>query len=390
MNLTQLVNRTRLTFNWYDNLLEGLDLYNISISEFPIITEDILEERYFHHPHQNLDHFYEYYTSGTSSKKRKRVLYSENDQAIYLQQRQSIIKDFCGSRYSRSCADLGTGHAAATATTIFKSMGFEVVSIDFTRPIAEHLEILNKFQPEIFFTMPVILDNLINTQRLNINPKKIILLGDIATQAWQRNIANYFDIHTHDILDLFGSIEIGSIAFYNHELGCYQFDSYIFPECIHPSKLYPDINYEGHGDILLLTSYAREYFPAIRFVTNDLIVGFEIKEHKGKEIYTFQHSLGRFSTEYKHGEKVNLYDINEAIVNQVSNILYDVNDSNGVLTIRLGSTYIAPHVIQKIKDDIRKRNPVVDQMISSGLVPDIEIHNVNPEKINSNTYKRSY
>lgn len=151
MDLAQLVINTRSNFDWYDKLLEGVDLTDVTLDKLPLITEDILKDEYYHSNNNKLVNYFEYYTSGTSSKKRKRVLYSRQDQDIYLKQRQLIIENFCGLGYQRACADLGTGHAAATATEIFKNMGCEVESIDFTRPIAEHLEILNEFKPDIFY-----------------------------------------------------------------------------------------------------------------------------------------------------------------------------------------------------------------------------------------------
>lgn len=388
-NLDKLVKDTKNNFAWYESLFDKADCENIKISDLPLITDEILVDNYYHNDNNKLIDYYEYHTSGTSSKKRKRVLYSKNDQLIYLNQRQAIIQNFCGIGHKKAAADLGTGHAAATASEIFSRMGCQVTSIDFTRPIEEHLEILNGFEPDVLFTMPVILDNLLHTGRLAIAPKKIIILGDVATQEWQKYIASHFNISQNDILDVFGSIEIGSIAFYNHKLGRYQFDPYIVPECIHPSKLYVDTNYDGRGEILLLTSFAREYFPAIRFVTNDLIVGFEEIEIEGQSIYTFQRCLGRFSTEYKHGEKINLYDINEAVVKYAPNLRYDVNDNNGVLTIRIGGD-IDDEQIKMINRHIRNQNPDIDNMILSGLVPDIMIHTVDQSHISNNSCKRFY
>ncbi|MDE9504655.1 CoF synthetase, partial [Xenorhabdus bovienii] len=98
-------------------------------------------------------------------------------------------------------------------------------------------------------------------------------------------------IESTQVLDLFGSIEIGSIAFYNHSQGYYQFDPYLIPEVVPVQQIYPDANYRGTGGILLLTSFAREYFPAIRFVTNDLVEGFEKKIVQGKALYTYQRCL---------------------------------------------------------------------------------------------------
>jgi len=393
MELAKLIQKTAHNFNWYQAMLNEHGEIGRTFSdllELPLITDEILNLHYHHVSHAALGNSFSYLTSGTKSGKRKRILYSENDQKIYLQQRTAIIRNFCGTGFNRACADLGTGHAAATANEIFEGMGCEVASIDFSRPLEEHIAVLNRFQPEIFFTMPMILDRLLASDALDFEPKKIILLGDVATAAWQQKVALHFNLASSDILDLFGSIEIGSIAFFNHELGCYQFDPYILPETIHPAEICPDADYNGSGRILVLTSFAREYFPAVRYVTNDLLDGFALREYQGKNIYTYDRCLGRFSNEYKHGEKINLYDINDAMAKYLPQHQYDLEDAGGTLTIRIASPKIEPHIISTIKTDILSRNPDVKQMIASGLVGDIAMVCVASDRIVSSASKRRY
>ncbi len=390
MNIEQLVQDTIKIFPWYQQLLKTTNADIKQLQTLPLMTEDVLTQHYYHTNHAMSENYHTYLTSGTTSGKRKKIHYSDNDQRIYLQQRIEIIRKFCGKGNIRACVDLGTGHAAATAKDIFHAIGCEVELINFTLPIQQHVEILNRFKPDILFTMPMILDCLIATGQLDFQPKKIIVLGDVASMIWQKKVADYFHITLSDILDLFGSIEIGSIAFYNHHLGCYQFDLSIIPEVLSPQEIYPDVSYHGNGHILLLTSFAREYFPAVRFVTNDLLEGFASHMDQGKTIYTYQRCLGRFASEYKHGEKISLNDINAVMAVHLPYHQYDLDDQGGALSIRIVAESISSATIQAIKHDLLSRNLDVAQMIKSGLVGDIRISCVDAQQISSNISKRRY
>lgn len=390
MNLELWVKQNSVTFPWYSQLLRDRQADASRLETLPMITEELLTQHYYHAEHHLPEQYHSYLTSGTTSGKRKRILYSENDQRIYLQQRMGIIRNFCGEGHVRACADLGTGHAAATAGEIFETMGCAVELIDFTRPIEQHIEVLNRFRPDIFFTMPMILDCLIATGKLDFQPKRIIVLGDVASLAWQSKIADYFHIKAEQVLDLFGSIEVGSIAFFNHPLGRYQFDPYLLPEVVPVQSLYPDAGYRGEGGILILTSFAREYFPAVRFVTNDLIDGFTQESFQGRTVYTYQRCLGRFSSEFKHGEKINLSDINDAMAKNLPYHRYDLDDHDGGLVIRIAVASISTQVSEAIKHDLLARNPDIAQMIASGLVGDIRIQCVDAKSITDNVSKRRY
>lgn len=390
MNLELLINQYSIDFPWYLKLLRNKKIDYSRIESLPLMTEKILTQHYYH-ANINFSSYHRYFTSGTTTGKPKGILYSEKDQHHYLQQRLAVIGHFCGGMNTRACADLGTGHAAATAGQIFEMMGCNVELIDFTQPIDQHINVLNSFQPEIFFTMPMILDRLIATGKLDFQPKKIITLGDVASQVWQRKIADYFNIDQTQILDLYGSIEIGSIAHFNHLYGHYQFDPYILPEVVPVQSIYPDSNYQGRGGILLLTSFAREYFPAVRFVSNDLIEGFSYKKLKDRTIYTFQRCLGRFSNEFKHGERIHLSDINDVMAKNLPYHNFDLDDQSGRLAIRIATKSIIPmSIIKNIKHDLLAKNPDVAQMISSGLVQNILIQCVDEKEININISKRRY
>ncbi|RMO67377.1 hypothetical protein, partial [Pseudomonas syringae group genomosp. 3] len=155
-------------------------------------------------------------------------------------------------------------------------------------------------------------------------------------------------------------------------------------------SIYPDSTYQGEGGILLITSFAREFFPSVRFVTNDLIEGFAQREYHGETIFTYKRCLGRFADEFKHGEKINLSDISDAIANNLPYHKFDLDDKNGGLVIRIVADLIESKIVDAIKNELLARNPDVAQMIRSGLVKDIAIQCVDESQINGNVSKRRY
>ncbi|MCZ9340474.1 hypothetical protein NGM37_22200, partial [Streptomyces sp. TRM76130] len=201
-----------------------------------------------------------------SGGQRKRILYSPADDDAYVAQRRQLFAEFTRSvpPGAVAVADLGTGHAAASARRVFLELGFEAHDIDFTRPVDEHVAKLNAWRPEVFFTMPMILDRLLQARPgLDIRPRKIMVVGDVAPPAWRAHVAERFGLRHEDVLDVFGSIEIGAIAYSCVQTGLYHFHDHILPEVLHPEELthltendrVPS-RQEGSG-ALLLTSFTR-------------------------------------------------------------------------------------------------------------------------------------
>lgn len=115
-------------------------------------------------------------------------------------------------------------------------------SIAFELPIERHIEELQTFQPDLLYTMPSILDHIVyateNPRAFGI--RKIMLVGEIAPPEWQRNMARLFGLDPSDIIDTYGSIEIGTIAYYSHDLGRYILVDGLFAEGIGAQELDED------------------------------------------------------------------------------------------------------------------------------------------------------
>jgi len=386
-----LVVRLRRTFNWYDALVTdaGFDVDH-DPARLPYIDESLLTKHYYEARDPQLENCSAYYTSGTATGARKCVLYSNEDHARYIEHRRKIFARFLSPECKTACSDLGTGHAAASAVEIFAKLGIDCWHIDFRRPAREHIAILNERRPDVLFTMPMVLDSLIHAGGLDARPHKIITVGDVVSPAWKRRIADVFSLRREDLLDVVGTIEIGSIAYECFACGLYHFDDHIIPETVGPSELYEGFPAHPTAKILVVTSLARFTFPAIRFVTNDLIEGFTMRECRGVPRYSFERMIGRVGSEFKNGENISLYDVNEAVNTFLPASPFEVRKDHGKVTIRVCSKQFSAEIGERIKRFLKQRNPDPFQMIESSLVADIEVCNVPFAELSSARAKRFF
>jgi phenylacetate-coenzyme A ligase PaaK-like adenylate-forming protein len=396
--LTNLVERHALTFDWYRDLLHARGLTAMAeLTDLPIIDERLLDEHYYDVERRDLVDAVVYRTSGTASGRRKRILFAPVDQDAYVAQRRALFRTFLGGvpPGAVAVADLGTGHAAASARRIFEDLGLRAHDIDFTAPVVEHVARLNEWQPTVLFTMPMILDRLLNAPTpLTARPRKIIVLGDVAPLTWRRHVAARFGITDRDVLDVVGSIEVGAIAYYCADTGLYHFHDHILPEVHRPADLYADCPHDlpgaGPGDgILVLTSLARRYFPAIRFATNDVVRGLRRIEHGGQPAYVFDRIDGRFGGEVKHGERISNHDLLSAVNAACPGALFDVRNDNR-LEIRVATGTLSGDQVNLIKRTIRAACPDVARMIDSGLVGDITVTRTDPGDLTPSGAKRTF
>lgn len=386
-----LVARLRRTFKWYDAMLveAGFDVDG-DPGRLPYIDEQVLTRHYYEARDSKMENCTAFYTSGTSTGARKRILYSAEDHGLYVEQRRKIFARFLSPECRTACSDLGTGHAAASAVEIFGGLGVECFHIDFRWPVGEHVALLNERCPDVLFTMPMVLDSLIRAGGLEFRPRKVITVGDVASRAWKRRIVDFFSLRSEDLLDIVGSIEVGSIAYECFDCGLYHFDEHIIPETVRPSELYEDFAGQGTTEILVLTSLARSVFPAARFITNDLVEGFTTSECGGAVRYSFEHIVGRAGSEFKNGENLSLYDVHEAVNTFLPASPFEVRKDSGRFTIRVCSADFTNEIGERIKGFLKELNPDSFQMIESSLVEDIEVCNVPVGELSTHTAKRFF
>ncbi|WP_339315858.1 2,3-diaminopropionate biosynthesis protein SbnA [Paenibacillus sp. FSL R10-2734] len=361
-------------FPWYKALI-GAEKTNYSIQDLPLMTSEILETHYYT---ESMDPSLAVYrTSGTSSGRRKAILYSEEDEKHYLDIKTKLFGELIvGSGCTKALADMGTGHAANTALSIFEQLGLENRSIPFELPIEQHIEQLQAFKPDLLYTMPSILDHIVqatgNPRAFGI--RKIILVGEIASLEWQRSMARLFGLEPRDIIDTYGSIEIGTIAYYSHDLRRYILVDGVFAEGVRTQEIGEDLRPLGEDEsVLVLTSTVRKLLPAIRFVTYDVVRDFRPVMIGGVEKQSFSSIVKRVGRELKHGEKISLYDIEQVIYRHIEDAIIRVKVRNNALTVYIKSKSADKAIVPAIREEIRECIPEIGMMIRNHLLDDIEV-----------------
>jgi phenylacetate-coenzyme A ligase PaaK-like adenylate-forming protein len=373
-SLMHKLNDVQRHFPWYADLIRERRIERLE--DLPLITPDLLEKHYYNQPGDPALQVYR--TSGTGSKKRKKIFYSAEDDRNYINLKVKIFGDFLkGSSIKKAAADMGTGHAASTAVTVFEQLQLETLSISFESPIDEHVNRLKRFQPDVLYTMPSILDHLLieSDDPVQWGIRKLILVGEIASEQWRKNVARRLRIDTKDILDTLGSIEIGTIAYFSHEHDRYIVVDDIVAEGLPAEEVDP--GNEGLSDsekVLLLTSLNRSLFPAIRFVTYDVVRDFRTIEVNGRPRQSFQSIVKRIGPELKHGEKISIYDIEEVVYKYADDARVRVKVRNNTLAVEIQSkTTINEALTKVIQQEIQRRIPEIGTMIQNRILDEIAV-----------------
>lgn len=187
-------------------------------------------------------------------------------------------------------------------------------------------------------------------------------------------MAGLFGIDPRDIIDTYGSIEIGTIAYYSHDHGRYIFADGIFAEGIGVHELDEEVRpLRNNESILVLTSTVRKMLPALRFVTYDVVRDFRPVMIDGVEQQSFESIVKRVGQELKHGEKISLYDIEQVVYRHIEDAIIRVKVKNNALSIYIKSKSVKPSIIPVIKEEIRECIPEIGMMIRNHLLDDIEI-----------------
>lgn len=378
-------------YPWYAELLRECADGSLP----PLLTAPLLERHLYDQPLDAPpdDSLFVYRTSGTSSGIRKTIAYSEADEQRYIDIKAKMFQAWLleesggtdGSGYGRRLdapirtvlIDMGTGHAAATAMDVFARLGLDAQSLPFTLPIEQHLERIEAFRPDLLYTMPSILERIVqrapHSQSLGI--RKVILVGEVASPSWQRHIAGRLGIAPDDLLDTYGSIEIGTIAAYSRKLGRYVLAEGLYAEGVPAESLGEGFDPLAPDErVLVLTSSVRDAFPAVRYVTYDVVRDLRTDRVDGTRRQTFAGIVKRIGPELKHGEKISLYDIEEAVLAHVDDASIRVTVQGRRLKVRVASRRRSEALSEAdIRQAIESRVPEIGTMIRGGLLERIEV-----------------
>ncbi|MGM1048527.1 MAG: AMP-binding protein [Bacillota bacterium] len=402
--LHRIIERIGVFCPWYVQWLESLQKdKKIELEQLPLITAPVLERYYYSsdNPLAGSDGLYEYRTSGTSSGRRKAIYYSETDEAAYMRIKLDVFRTIMGSAgYRTALADMGTGHAEATAARVFRQLGMEVTSIPYTLPIEQHLARLQSFQPEVLYTMPSILDRILLSSEHpeSYGIRHVILVGEMAPAGWIRRAAERLGIAVERITDTYGSIEMGTLAYYSPQYGRYLLTEGLIAEGVGTEVLGEGVEpLPEQEQVLVLTSTVRESFPALRYVTYDVVRDLRPIIVDGVERMSFQSIVKRIGPDLKHGEKISIYDIEDVVNrhlgrlssvrvymdgNELKVVVYSLDDpncSNGHRPEKLNGqehtnkTKASRLLLEAVRQELEERIPEIGAMIRSGILGRIQV-----------------
>ncbi|PLT47154.1 Cysteine synthase [Paenibacillus pasadenensis] len=353
-------------------LLEGL----------PLLTASALERHYYAegNPLAAQPGLNVYRTSGTSSGRRKAIYYSPQDEADYLRVKLDVFRELlAGGEWRTAVSDMGTGHAEATAGEVFRELGLSVETLPFRLPIAEHVAALERLRPEVLYTMPSILDRILAAaaRPAELGIRRVLLVGELASPGWRRAAAARLGLTELDIADTYGSIEIGTIASYSPEHGRYLLADGLLAEGVPAEALGDGLEPLPEGEaVLVLTSALREAFPALRYVTYDVVRDLRPIVAGGRLRQSFAGLVKRIGPDLKHGEKISLYDIEDAVSRRLPDARLRVEVRGNRLAIGIDSPSASDEEFELAGRDVEARIPAIGEMIRSGLLEGIAVRRV--------------
>lgn len=358
-------------YPWYANRLAETGFWAApDLAHVPILREAELANTYYEAAEETGPGT-TYLTSGTSTGARKQVRWAPEDHSRYVTHRATLFHRFIAGSCRSACADLGTGHAAASALKIFTRLGLRGGEIDFSWPLARHVDTLRTSQPDLLYTMPMILERVVAAGGPGYVPRRVIVVGDLAPAEWRAAISRRIGLDPVHMLDVFGSIEVGAIAYSEPSIDAYLFHDHIVPELVGDDP--GDCRDGPETGLLALTSLERDSFPAIRYVSGDVVSGLRRYRVGEQDAWGYERHVGREGEERKHGEMLSVHSIAAALLEIAPGAAWDVRREGLEVVVELEAAAWSDGVAAAIRGRIRESNPDADQMIRSGLIGDIGV-----------------
>jgi cysteine synthase A/phenylacetate-CoA ligase len=252
----------------------------------------------------------------------------------------------------------------------------EVRSVSFSLPIEQHIRQLSGFKPEVLYTMPSILDRILQASgdSKSFGIRHVVLVGETASPGWIRSTAERLGIGIDRITDTYGSIEIGTIAYYSHEYGRYLVTEGLYAEGIGAEQLGDGFDpLPDEEKVLVLTSSERECFPALRYVTYDVVRDLRPVLVGGKLRQSFQSIVKRIGPDLKHGEKISIYDIEQIVYRHITDASLRVKIAGNELIVQVIGPDSDIGQLADIQRDIENCIPEIGVMIGAGILNRIQV-----------------
>ena len=314
-------------------------------------------------------------STGTSGYP-KRVAWTAEEDDWYVSEKQDLFAPWL-TRCARAFISLAVGHNAGSAKDVLETLGLEVHDAGLSA-LNEQCDAISGFGPEVLYCSPSILDNLIvGLERRRQRPssvRRIITNGEVLFPSARARAQGFFGIDETDVMDTYGSTEIGTIAHSCGTCDAFHFLDGLYPEAAPPAMDRGDDLADDGSDavVLAVSSVKRTSFPVLRFVTYDVVQGLRRSVCRGVRRFTFDRILGRCDDVLNYGELFSSYDLGNLIGSRVPAARWFVfNPRNDLMIVVEGAEPAG------FREELRNRYPVHTRMSDLGLLDPPEIRFVD-------------
>jgi fumarate---(S)-2,3-diaminopropanoate ligase len=312
------------------------------------------------------------YSSTGTSGYPKPIAWTPDEDAWYVAEKQDLFAPRL-SGCARGFISLAVGHNAGSAHTVLEALGLQVHDAGLSA-LDDQCAVIAEFAPDVLYCSPSILENLIvGLERRDQRPtsvRRIITNGEVLFPSARAHAQSFFGIGPADLMDTYGSTEIGTIAHSCGSCGAYHFMGGLYPEAAPAEVAQSEDLIDGGSDavVLAISSIKRTSFPVVRLVTYDVVDALRPTVCGGARRFTFDRILGRCDDVLNYGELFSTYDLGDLIASHLPAARWFVFHPRNNLTIVVEGTEPAG-----FREELRHRYPLHSRMSDLGLLDPPEI-----------------
>lgn len=269
---------------------------------------------------------------------------------------------------TRAFISLAVGHNASTAGKVMEDLGLEVHDAGLS-PLDHQCAAITALAPEVLYCSPSILASLIAAlERRGQRPasvRRIITNGEVLFPSARAHAQRFFGIGEAELMDTYGSTEIGTIAHSCGRCGGFHFLGGLYPEAA-PAEVADPGDQAGRRPgtvVLAVSSLKRTSFPVVRFITYDVVRRLRRDVCGGGQRFSFDRILGRCDDVLNYGELFSAYDLGDLIGRRLPGARWLAFNPRNDLTIVIEGT--EP---DGFREELRGRFPVHTRLSDLGLL----------------------
>lgn len=310
----------------------------------------------------------EYSSTGTSGRP-KPVAWTPAEDRWYVAEKQEFLAAWLRG-LGRAFVSLGAGHNAGSAGLVLAGLGLDVHDAGLS-PLDQQCAAITRLAPEVLYCSPSILAHLIVGLQLRgerpATVRRIITNGEIVTPSARARALEFFGLGPPDLMDTYGSTEVGTIAHTCPRCGDLHFLPGVYPE-VAPAGAAGGQPAGGDVVPLALSSVKRTSFPVVRLVTYDLVRGLRRAPCAGVDRFSMDSIVGRCDEVLNYGELFSPYELADVIAGLLPAARWFAFNPHNDVTIVVEGAEPAG-----FRDELWRRYPLHRRMMDLGLLDPPEI-----------------